>query len=342
MGGGSFDPASYGAAADRLQQTGQTFARATTARATGNYRNIAEILDPRKLKNGMREACYAPGTNDLTPIAVSIDCTGSMQDVPGFIQRELPKLIKFLTDKGITDHPNVLFMGHDDEFAIAPDAAFQMSQFEINADKLIEALNEMVIPLHGAGNNGEAYHLSFYALARHTKLECFERAGEKGYFFMICDEEPYYNASNPATNGTTPEIAKEVFGDVNESVVTMLESVRKVCEHYHVFVIRPGHTQNGTNHKITTMWQKLLREAGGNPEHVLEIPNTEDIIPAMVAAIGRLVGQDEGDLVDVLGTAGNAALVATRNVTASGNGLVRAGVATGAIAPAGNGGRKRR
>ncbi len=231
---------------------------------------------------------------------MAIDGTGSMEAVPLDIQQALPKLIELIVEQGISDHPNVMFMCFDDERVIRPDAAFQMSQFEIGTKELTTSLNEMVIPGQGGGNSGEAYHVPFYAVANHTKLECFDRDGKKGFFFMICDEQPYYDSGDPREFGTSPEIAKELFGDTIQKEIPMVESVRKSAEKYHVFVIRPHHTSHGTDIKITKMWQKLMTDAGVNPQHVLEVPETKDIIPTIAMAIGRLVGEDSDDLVDVL------------------------------------------
>lgn len=346
MGSSAFSSVDYSKAVDHLNRTGQTFARSTAAQATGNVRNVADILNPRKLKGGMREACFTAGFEDVTPIVVSIDGTGSMDKVPFVLQKELPKLIDLLTEKGVSDHPNVLFLCHDDEHAVPPDAAFQMSQFEAGNKELLDSLNELIIPHHGGGNQGEAYHLSIYAAANHTRLESFERDGTKGFFFLIGDEEPYYEAADPTNHGTSPEIAKEVFGDMIEKEVTMLESLKKVLERYHFFVIRPGHTSNGQNATIGRMWQKLVSDAGGNPEHVLFVPETDAIVSTMALAIGRIVGADNDDLVDVLRSKGakgiSGAVAATTAIMPSNAGTALTTKASGTIVTAGNGGRRAR
>lgn len=335
MGGSNFSSIDFDAGVSRLASSGATFRRSATAASTG-VRNIADILDPRKLKNGIRESCFAPGFVDATPIVVAIDGTGSMDQVPHDLQKQLPKLIDIITEKGISDHPNVMFMMFDDEHATPPDAAFQMSQFEIGSKELLTALNEMIIPGNGGGNNGEAYHLAFYAAANHTRIESFERDGAKGFFFLIEDEQPFYDSGDPAVRGTTPKIAQEVFGDKIQSEIPMLESVRKTCERYHVFIIRPGHTSHGQNKSIKKMWQKLLSDAGENPEYVLEVPETSDIVPTMAAAIGRLAGETEEDLANVLTSKGihgvSAALTATQALVPVSRGAIVAGKVSGAIA----------
>jgi hypothetical protein len=323
MGGGSYSSTKYSHAVVDLASRGATFAKSSSARATGNYTDLSEHLDPKKLKDGMRESCYTPGFNDATPIVIGIDATGSMDRVPFHVQAELPKLIDLIVEKEISDHPNVLFMAMDDENCV-PNAAFQISQFEIESDKLLAALNDLIIPHMGGGNMGESYHLFYYALANHTKIECFDKNGEKGFAFLICDEEPYFDAGDYTKHGTTEAIALSVFGDTIQSEIAMLDSVKKAAERYHLFVLRPHHTSHGKNDKISKMWQDLLSKAGENPEHVLEIPDTDAIIPTMVMAVGRLVGINEDEMV---------ALLKAKGAT----GIEHARVATSALVPVGAG-----
>ncbi len=346
MGGSNFESLKYKAAVSKLQDTGQTFARATQARATGVYSNLANILDPKQLKNGVRESCFAPGFNDATPVVVSMDGTGSMEDVPYDLQKSLPTLMTMLTEQGISDHPNIMFMQHDDEHAVPPDAAFQMSQFETGAEELITALNEMVIPHQGGGNRGEAYHLPLYAAARHTRLECFERDGTKGFLFIIGDEEPFYGAGDPKVNGTSPEVAKAVFGDHLEKTVTMLESLKEAATRYHVFVIRPGHTLHGKDRSITKMWQDLFRAAGEDPERILEIPETEAIIATMVMTIARTQGVDGDEIEEILKQKGapgaQSAAAATKAIMPVGGGALATAASSSAVVTTRNGGSQGR
>lgn len=327
---GDYDSVDYTQSVQQLRATGTVHVRSQRAQATGSFNDIADCLDPRKLKNGIRESCYMPGKDDILPIAVSIDATGSMDEVPVHLQAELAKLIDVLIEQGVSEAPHLMFMVHDDEYAHPIDAVFQMSQFEIGSKQLLEMTNEAILPGHGYGNNGEAYHLSIYAVANHTRLESFERHGEagKGFFFIIGDEEPYYGAKDGTKNGTSPEVAKEVFGDVIEREVTMLESLKRAAGRYHVFVIRPGHTSNGKDRRITALWQKLFRAAGLNPEYVMEIPETDAIISTMAMTIGRVVGQDEEDIAQALTVKGADGVAAARKATRD---IVPVATARGAV-----------
>jgi hypothetical protein len=256
---------------------------------------VADTLNPRKRKNNIYEAVLAPGCATLLPVIVSIDGTTSMRKTPLPLQEYLHKMFETLTLQGV-DCPNIMVMCHDDELAIPPDAAFQMSDFEKNEVSLCRTVHEIDLPLCGGNNKGEAYHLSFYAAAHHTRFE----AKEKGFFFIIGDEEPYYNAGDPSKFGTSPEIAKEIFGDVLEKEVPMLESVKKTVEKYHVFIIRPAHTNNGQTQKITKAWQKLLELAGENPDNVLEVADTIAVNPVIAFSICITRGGDLNKLETIL------------------------------------------
>lgn len=336
MGYAGYSATKYSAAVDDLKAKGATFTRSATAARTGDYREIAESLDPRKLKDGVREACFAPGFNDCTAIAIGIDCTGSMSEVPKFIQKELPNLISTLTEQNISDHPNVMFVGFDDERYMPPDAVFQMSQFETGAPELLASINEMIIPGQGGGNRGEAYHLFFYALAKHTKIECFDRDGVKGYAFLICDEQPFYDAENPATHGTSPAVAKAAFGDAIPEEVSMLDILKEVVKRYNVFIIRPHHTSHGRDESISKMWRKLMEDAGEDPQHVMEVVDEASIIPTIAMCVGSAEGADKDEMASILkakGAAGvDGAVAATKQLVVSSGGAVAVGTSSTDIA----------
>lgn len=355
MGSTSNSTMDFGSAVQQLNKAGQVYQRSAQAAASGNISgSIADILNPRKLNRalfprGVREACFEAGKEDegLTPIIISLDLTGSMNQVPFVMQKEIPHLLTTLQEQGLTQRPNLLFMGHDDEHVSAtPDAAFQISQFEIGDQRLAEALNEMVIPSNGAGNDGEAYHLAFYATANHVRTDSFDKQGQKGFFFMICDEYPFYYDGDFRTNGTKPNLAKDLFGDTIEKEVSILDSLKEVVKQWHVFILRPGHTSHGSNNKITKRWQELLREAGENPENVLEIPETEALVSTMALTIGKLGGVDEEEMVDALSKKGAAGVNTARSATRAlvpvqDAALATVGSATGSLVGSGEAGSGR-
>lgn len=297
MGGGSYSSVDYRAAKKSLDDSGAAFRTSARASSTGDY-TPSEILDPTKMKNSVRESCFAPGCDSLTPIVVGLDCTGSMGVVPGVVQKQLPDLIDTIVEQGVTEHPNLMFIGFDDEHSVK-NACFQMSQFEISSDKVLESLNELIIPMQGGANRSESYHLFFYALANHTKLESFDEYGEKAFAFLICDESPFFNM-NYKKEGTRINIAESVFGDIIQSEVSMLDSIKKTAERYEIFIIRPKHTSNGSDKSITKEWQDIMTEAGVSPQHVLEVDDEHSIISTITLCISNLSGLDTDAIVDVL------------------------------------------
>ena len=119
-------------------------------------------------------------------------------------------------------------------------------------------------------------------------------------------------------HGTSVSIAKEVFGDVIEKEASMVESMTRLLETHHVLIIRPQHTQNGRAKSITKRWQDLLKAAGGNPEHVLEVEATNAIIATIALYIGQFIAaMDQADLVDVLRGNGADGVEAAARATSS-------------------------
>lgn len=174
----------------------------------------------------------------------------------------------------------------------------------------------MIIPSRGGHNMTESYDLAFYAAARHTRLECFDKNGEKGFFFLIGDEYPTDEYLSPSTYSIAPQKVADVFGDSIQAPVSMLDIVKEVHAKYHVFVIRPGDTAAGGRKDISTAWADLLGEAGGNPQHVLEVPTMKDIIPAILLSVARIFGS-ETEIINVLTTRGDdvaGAIAATAGV----------------------------
>lgn len=302
---GGFNSVSYTASVNHLHATGAVFARSATAHTTGDYTNYAPALDPKKLKKnkdgvGMRESCYG-GSDSVISIVFALDGTGSMAQVPHELQKNLPAIIGLLESQGHADKVDILTCIFDDEYSLE-DAAFQITQFEAGFDPLLKAVNELIIPGQGGGNDGESYHLAIYAAANHTRLECWEKEEKKGFFIMVGDEPPYFDNGDWRKHGTSKEIAKSVFDDTLQAEVPMLSSLKKLAERYHVFMIRPHETSHGKNPRVQKMWVELFSEAGLNPQNVVEVKETGSIVPTMAMLIGKTLGSEEQELVEVLKT----------------------------------------
>lgn len=334
MGGSSFSSSNYLQASADLAASGQQYAKSAQVHKSGDYGDVSKVLDPRELKDGIRESCFPDGIDDILSVALVFDLTASFGEIPYYLQKELPNIIEVLKEQNVSEHPQVMFMGIDDE-QVMPRACFQMSQFESGSAELLEAMNELVISHHGGGNDGESYHLPFYALANHTKLETFERDGDKGVAVFICDEPAFHRWNGGWANGKTPgSLIKECFGTSVEDT-PMVDSVKKTLEKYDVIVIRPRDCSWGQDASVTQEWRAMLVHCGGNPELVIEVDNKEAVITTIVMAIGALKGIDHSQLVDVLTAKGapqvQAASDATKSIVPSGGGAVAKATATAAI-----------
>src|SRR5882672_9805113 len=122
MGGASFDPshwASFAASRVSGRSTGAVF----------TARGLRESLDPKLMKNMLRESCDDDTCPESTAIIVALDETGSMHIIPDYMVREgLPTLFQEVyVRKPVTD-PHIMFMGIGDaEVDFHP---IQVSQFE--------------------------------------------------------------------------------------------------------------------------------------------------------------------------------------------------------------------
>ena len=220
-----------------------------------------------------------------------------------------------------------------------PGASFQISQFEAGAEPLLKAINGLIIPGQGGENVGEGYHIPIYAAANHTRLESFEKEGRKGVFVIIGDEPPMYDDGDFNVRGTTPGLASLVFGDTLHAEIPMVASLKKLSETYHVFAIRPGATSHGSNPRVTKRWQDMFVAAGLNPQHVVEIALTKDIVPTIAAVVARVEGASEPELVDVLKVkipkALKSVIAATKSIVPAESGVVKGSV--GELAASGEG-----
>src|SRR5206468_3075582 len=146
------------------------------------------------------------------------DVTGSMSTVPRVIQENLPKLMGLLLRKGYLDHPHIL-VGAIGDVPNPDRAPLQVGQFEAG----IEIENDLTnLYLEGGGGGGmsESYELGMYFIARHTKIDCFDKRGEKGYLFLIGDEMPYKKVKKS-------EVEK-IIGDKLQADISVEELVQEL------------------------------------------------------------------------------------------------------------------
>jgi hypothetical protein len=311
MGGGSFSYKSYASvSATRAHKSADAIFEQNVAKA------IHKDLDPNGLK--VRESCDSPEHPESNALGIWFDQTGSMGRAPLiFAKEKLGGLMKILLAKGYVDHPQILF-GCFGDFSDGH-GALQMGQFESD-QRIDDCLTKMWLVGSGGGTHSESAELAFYAMARHTKIDCFDKRGKKGYMFLVTDEMPY--------DVVSAYQVKKLFGDTVQSDIKVEDILAEVQERYEVFMVylHTGHYGEAIQKKVLARWKTLLGE------RVLELEDPEHICETIGAAVGRMEGRDvDGitrDLVDI-GASADAIRKAV-NATA----LVPAGAAGGALAKA--------
>lgn len=306
MGGASFDPSAW-ATFSATKVAGKSTAAVFTARG------LKESLDPKRMKNMMRESCDDAVCPNSTALIIGLDETGSMHIIPDYMVRTgFPKLFEEIyARKPVTD-PHIMFMGIGDaECDVHP---MQMSQFEAGM-RLADQLVDIYIEGNGGGNSYEGYIFAWYMAAMHTKIDCFEKRGKKGYLFTVGDEMP------------TPLLRREdiqrVLGTGPETDLTPQQLLDMVSRNYHVFhvIVEQGHYAMRRLPQVTAAWRELLGQ------RALLLSNYEHLSEVIISA----VQVTEGDTVDAVAKSwsGDTALVVRKaidgltTVAAGGSGVVR-------------------
>lgn len=152
---------------------------------------VNPLLDP-KVPNTVGQLIRESLDSDVHPesraIGVLFDHTGSMGGVPRRFVNNLTKFMEMLVEKGYIKHPHIMFGSIGD--ATCDPGALQLGQFE-GGNEMDSALANLWLVGRGGSQRTESYELAMYYMARHTKLDCLDKRGEKGYLFIIGDETPY-------------------------------------------------------------------------------------------------------------------------------------------------------
>lgn len=257
MGGGSYS----------------TSARTTRAYASGFYtksnaqlfsNNLNKEMNPNGVK--IRESCDSKEHPNSLAIILALDTTGSMGSIPKTLIRDgLPGIMDGIINSGIAD-PQVLFVGvGDHECDSVP---LQVGQFESSDTLLDKWLTSLYLEGGGGGNAGESYLLAWYFAALHTKIDCFDKRGEKGFLFTIGDEPVLKELPSTAIKGI---MGKDGCPDYDA-----LELLDMARANYNVFHIHVKEGSNGTYQSVMDGWKQLM---GNN----LLIVDDHTKIPKLIA-----------------------------------------------------------
>lgn len=260
-----------------------------TSRDWSNYKNsrnitnqstVSDLYKSRQMKDSLnpygvryRESCDSDDNPDSTAVIVGLDVTGSMGYLSEIIAKNaLNTLITEIYDrKPITD-PHLMFMAIGDAFTDT--APLQVTQFEADI-RIAKQLMDIYFEGKGGGNGGESYLLAWYFAARHTKTDCFEKRGRKGFLFTIGDE---------CNHGVLKkEQIKRVFGDDVENDISAKELLNEVSRQYEVFHLMVG---NYKNYNSPADWKRYLGE------RAMEVTDYTKLPEVIESALEVLGGKD--------------------------------------------------
>lgn len=248
-------------------------------------------LDPLSMKGGIRECRDSAAHPASTGVAICLDVTGSMLEVPKTIQKRLCQLMSLLLQRSWLTDPSILIAAVGDLYSDS--APFQVGQFESGIE-IENDLTNLFLEGGGGGSCQESYELMLYFLAHHTAMDCFEKRSRKGYAFIIGDEMAYDKL--PA------EQVKKVFGSnakLTQDAATLDELLAAAQRKFDVYYIQPKMTYHWREDRVVNFWKGRL----GQNLLFLEDPEAVSEMIATTIAINEGI-IEHGEIEDALVSTG--------------------------------------
>ena len=325
MGGSSYSINSADAVRSHRMSAFATPAAFKAATFTSTH-----AIDPKLAPVGVkvREALDSDVHPESNAIIVEFDVTGSMGGIPVlFAQDKLPGLMKMLLTQNTIPHPQILFAAIGDYFS--DDAPFQIGQFESGLE-MDDWLTKIYLEGGGGGGNHESYLMGLWWMATHTKMDCWDKRGKKGYIFQIGDENYYPTLTEEEIKAVTGET---VQGDLTaEEVVVLAEEKFEI---FRICVASGAYYDSNLN-----SWRKLL----GQRAIYLEKP---DLVCELIASqIASMEGVDAAGIRKGLTEAGlssTAFNTIEKSLVPAGAGgsIAKIGTSSEMLPPTGSGGTTR-
>ncbi len=247
--------------------------RITDASEVFKSTKMIDEFNPAKMKLP-REACDSAQSPHSKGIILQNDGTGSMGKYSlSLIQKQFPKIIEKMY-AAVSWDPHIMCMCVGD-VAAEDEAPLQATQFETDL-RILEQLEKIWLEGYGGGNGSESYILGWYFAAKYCKMDCFEKRGERGFFFSFGDEGP--------TPKLTPYELERVFGQregLSKRKLTATDCLEMASEKfncYHIILHGRGYYRyNG----IVSDWKQLM---GG---HACDLSDY-DCLPDLVCTILKM------------------------------------------------------
>lgn len=217
----------------------------------------------------LREARDSDEHPESLAVAFALDVTGSMGDIPRLLARQtLPDFMQLLLDCGLRD-PQLCFLavGH----AGQDQAPLQVGQFESTAALIDQWLTRLWLEGGGAGQH-EAYELAMFFAARRMALDCVEKRGQRGFFFLTADVPP-----NPAVSRVQVE---RLLGLELEADLPIRALIDELQRRFEPFVLLAPSTAPS----VERAWRELFGD------RVVRLGAPEDAAHVAAALCALLLG----------------------------------------------------
>ena len=285
MGSGLWSTNVYDAAARFRAATGASAFAYSDAGATA----VHPLLDPRGATRESRDSAEHPQS---LAIAVLFDVTGSMRQVPRALQAKLSQLLGLLLRQGYAENPQIMFGAIGD--ATCDRAPLQVGQFESD-NRMDDDLGRILLEGGGGGQKTESYELALYFMARHTRIDCHEKRGKRGYLFIIGDEMAYPSVRRGE--------ADRVIGDGLQANIPLREVVSELQRKWDTYYILPEAASYAGDRQVLDFWRNLLGQ------NVIELADLDAVCETIALTVGigeATIDLDDGlaDLQDVGSAAG--------------------------------------
>ncbi|MDD3029904.1 MAG: hypothetical protein PHS57_06465 [Alphaproteobacteria bacterium] len=260
-------------------KTTRTASGATKSASDIFARTIHPDFDPLGIE--IRESRDSAEHPNATPVAVTLDVTGSMGRIPhSLITDGLGDMVQnILTRQPVAD-PQIMFMAVGD--AKCDRYPLQATQFEADI-RIAEQLKQLYLEGGGGGNGGESYHLAWYFLAVKAAIDSFDKRGQKGILFTVGDENIHKTLK-------ADEI-KRVFGDDVERDLTskeLLDMLERRFDVFHLQVIEGPYDNTGDHGE---RWRDLLGE------RVIPVTDYHEIPAIIVSTLEVMAGRPKADII---------------------------------------------
>lgn len=271
MGSGTWSTNVYDAAASYRAATGAS----AFAYSDGGATSVHDDLNPFGVT--VRESRDGDEHPESLGLAVLFDVTGSMGHVPRTLQSKLPGLLGLLMRKGYVEHPQILFGAVGD--ATCDRAPLQIGQFESD-NRMDDDLGKILLEGGGGGQMTESYELAMYFMARHTRLDCLDKRGRRGYLFLIGDELAYPKVKKR-------EIRK-VIGDEAGEDIALAAIVAELKRKYDVYFIIPEGAYHSADDRLADFWRSHLGQ------NVIRLDDLDAVCETIALTVG--LAEDAVDL----------------------------------------------